>query len=61
MRREGGRDEPLVVRFVESLVKQRVVQAPVNPVDAIVGEDEEEEGREYHVAITVLLRIVIEP
>jgi hypothetical protein len=29
------------MRLVESLVEQRVVQTPVNPVDAIVGEDEE--------------------
>ena len=29
------------MRFVQSLVEQGVMQPPVNPVDAIVSEDEE--------------------
>ena len=38
---EEIRTEPLVVRLVQSFVNQRVMQSPVNPVDAIVREDEE--------------------
>ena len=38
---EEIRTKPLVVRLVQSLVKQRVMQTPVNPVDAIVSEDED--------------------
>lgn len=32
---------PLVVRLVQSLVDQRVMQPPVNPINAVVSEDEE--------------------
>ena len=38
---EEIRTEPLVVGLVQPLVKYRVMQTPVNPVDAIISEDEE--------------------
>lgn len=41
--------DPLVVWLVESLVNQRVVKTSVDPVDAEIGEDEEE--RELKVVI----------
>ena len=37
--------QPLVVRFMQRLVEQRVVQDAVNPVDAVVREDEEAASR----------------
>ena len=49
MRREGARHDPLVVRFVQGLVDQRVVQATVNPVDAKIGERDEQ--RELYKAV----------
>lgn len=41
MRGEGGRHDPLVVRLVQVLVDQGVMQAAVDQVDQGVGEDEE--------------------
>ena len=35
------RTEPLVVRLVQPLVKHGVMQTSVNPVNAIISEDEE--------------------
>lgn len=40
--RERRRDDPLMVRLVEVLIHPRVVQPTVDPVDAEVGEDDEE-------------------
>lgn len=42
------RHDPLVVRLVETLVHEGVVQSAVDPVDAEVGEHEEE-GELHHV------------
>jgi hypothetical protein len=39
---KGSRHDPFVVSLVEVLVDARVVKASVNPVDAEVGEDEEQ-------------------
>ena len=36
------RHDPLVMRFMQLLVDQRVVQAPVDPIDAEVGEEDEQ-------------------
>ena len=38
----GRRHDPLVVRLVEALVDERVMQSAVDPVNAEVGEHEEE-------------------
>jgi hypothetical protein len=46
---EGGRHDPFVVRFVQALVDGGMVQAAVDPVDAKVGEEDEE--RELEVAV----------
>ena len=43
------RHDPLVVRLVDVLVDERVVQASVDPVDAEVGEEQEE--RELQVRV----------
>lgn len=37
----GGHD-PFVMRFVQSLVNQRVVQPPMDPIDEEIGEEDEE-------------------
>jgi hypothetical protein len=37
------------MRLVERLVKKRDMQPPVDPVDAKVGEPQEQRGREQHV------------
>ncbi len=36
-----GRTDPFVVRFVEDLVDEGDVQPSVDPVDAVIGEQEE--------------------
>lgn len=41
MRGEGCGDDPLVVRFVNVLVDEWQVQPSVDPVDAVVGEQQE--------------------
>ena len=42
VRGEGAGHDPLVVRLVQGLVDQRVVEAAVNPVDAEIGEGDEQ-------------------
>jgi len=42
VRSEGARHNPLVVRLVQSLVNQRVVQPAVDPVDEEIGERDEQ-------------------
>ena len=51
MARVRCRHDPFVMRLVELLVQCRVMQAPVDPVDAEIGEDEEE--RELQVVVQV--------
>lgn len=46
---EGRGQNPLVVRLVETLVDGRNVETAVNPVDAKVGEHEEE--RELQIGV----------
>lgn len=47
--REGGGHDPLVVRLMQALVDQWVVQTAMDPVDAEVGEEDEE--RELEVVV----------
>ena len=49
MRCKGTRHDPLVVRLVQSLIDQGVVQASVNPVNAEIGERDEQ--RELNEAV----------
>jgi hypothetical protein len=42
MRRKGCWHDPLVMRFVQSPVEELAVQAPMDPVDAEVGEKDED-------------------
>lgn len=49
MRREGTRHDPLMVRLVQGLVDQRVVQATMDPVDTEIGERDEQ--RELNEAV----------
>jgi hypothetical protein len=42
VRGEGGGHDPLVVRFVQAFVDCRVVEGAVDPVDAEVGEEDED-------------------
>lgn len=39
---KGGRHDPLVMRLMQTFVDERVVKTAVNPVDAEVGEHEEQ-------------------
>lgn len=56
MRREGARHDPLVVRLVQGLVNRRVVQATVDPVDAEIGERDEERKLNDAIAPERLIR-----
>ena len=56
MRREGARHDPLVMRLVQGLVDQRVVHATVNPVDAEIGEHDEQRELDEAVAPERLIR-----
>jgi len=42
MARIGRGHDPLMMRFVQSLVNQRVVQPPMDPVDEEIGEQDKE-------------------
>ncbi len=42
MARIGGGHDPFVVRLVENLVNFRMVQAPVDPVNEEIGEEDED-------------------
>jgi hypothetical protein len=44
MARERSRDQPLVVRLVQMLVQERVVQDAMNPVHKVICEDQEAGG-----------------
>lgn len=56
MRCEGARHDPLVVRLVQGLVNRRVVQATVDPVDAEIGERDEQRELNEAVAPERLIR-----
>src|ERR1700742_1758948 len=49
MRCEWRRNNPFVMRLVQGLVHQRMMQAAVDPVDAEVGEEDEEWELEHVV------------
>lgn len=56
MRGVRARHDPLVVRLVQRLVHARVVQATVDPVDAKIGERDEQRELEKTVELERLLR-----
>lgn len=53
-------DDPLVVRLVNVLVQPRVVLDAVNPVDAKVGEEEEEGHRQNGVRNAVVADVLVQ-
>jgi len=61
MRGEWSRNEPFVMRFVDSFVDERNVQPTVDPVDTIVGEEQEHWGRKEEICPSIVFDIGIEP
>lgn len=59
VRGKRSRYEPLVMRLVDVLVQSRVVLEPVDPVDARVGEDEEEGHAEDGVCQPIVADVVV--
>lgn len=49
---ERGRDDPFVMGLVETLVKNRVVEPTMNPVDTKIGEHKEGSDTEKHIGDT---------
>jgi len=49
---ERGRDDPLVVGLVETLVKDRVMEPTVDPIDTKIGEHKEGSNTEEHIGDT---------
>ena len=61
MRCEGTRHDPLVVRFVQSLIDQGMVQSSVDPVNAEIGErDEQRELKETVESERLLLECIVQ-
>ena len=59
---EGRRDGPVrVVGFVDPLVHEVVVQAPVDEIDEAVGDEQEEGDAEEEVAPPVVIHILVDP
>jgi len=56
-----SRNDPLVMGLVESLINPRNVQPAMDPVDAHIGEEEEEENREGPVRDAVVADVVVKP